>query len=459
MGDYNPHYYRILFMYNQQTATSCPTIYVPLIFRHRSKHIYSSDYAQINRDMLRDWILNKCSFNWINICEHIASIESTSQSAYEMQQQARNKMRAVLKVDVHSDEVIQGVSFRVNNNESVPEQFQVVVSNFCLEYTCETFDGYREAVRGAVSLIEPNGYLIQGGVLNAKEYSFGRRRFKCHSLSKQQLVHALKVIIAQQQPSYGLSLKRLALPLKMEKERCEAVLHSPDDYETHFDPEQYLAHFFSRKALSDGTRLSLFALPTFARMIECEMAEDERMSLCDIGSGPTIYSAICFRSCVKSITLTDYLAKNLDCIDEWMAGNENAFDWTPLISIVTRTEGECPVSEKDISEIESKARSLIRSGGTYQADITQAFLSNKHFMQKQFDIIVSVFCLESATTDYQTYCQSMSNMLELLRPGGRLILGSVVEDDRYMSDDSTMFSLLSLTEDEISFAAQQGTWM
>ena len=34
---------------------------------------------------------------------------------------------------------------------------------------------------------------VQGGVLNAKEYSFGGKRFRCHTLTKQQLISALKV--------------------------------------------------------------------------------------------------------------------------------------------------------------------------------------------------------------------------------------------------------------------------
>ncbi|KHN73469.1 putative methyltransferase B0303.2 [Toxocara canis] len=170
-----------------------PTVYVPIVFRNRAEHIYSSDYAEVNREAVRMWVEERCKFDWVHICEHIASIEPKKQSALEMQQQARKKLRAILKVDVHSDEVIQGVHYKVGDTpQPIPKLFQVVATIFCLEYASETFDDYRRAVRGAVSLIETGGYLVQGGVLNAKEYSFGRRRFKCHTLTKQQLLQSLK---------------------------------------------------------------------------------------------------------------------------------------------------------------------------------------------------------------------------------------------------------------------------
>lgn len=40
------------------------------------------------------------------------------------------------------------------------EQFQVVVCIFCIEYASENYDEYRNALRNAVSLIEPSGFLV-----------------------------------------------------------------------------------------------------------------------------------------------------------------------------------------------------------------------------------------------------------------------------------------------------------
>uniref|UniRef100_A0A183U3N9 Methyltransferase n=1 Tax=Toxocara canis TaxID=6265 RepID=A0A183U3N9_TOXCA len=77
-----------------------PTVYVPIVFRNRAEHIYSSDYAEVNREAVRMWVEERCKFDWVRICEHIASIEPKKQSALEMQQQARKKLRAILKVSI-----------------------------------------------------------------------------------------------------------------------------------------------------------------------------------------------------------------------------------------------------------------------------------------------------------------------------------------------------------------------
>ncbi|VDM45158.1 unnamed protein product [Toxocara canis] len=235
----------------------------------------------------------------------------------------------------------------------------------------------------------------------------------------------------------------------------EEKIFFPEHYETKFDPYAYLTHYYSRKALDDGTRLSLFALPTFARIIEREMREDERQSLIDIGAGPTVYTAICFRDVVKRVCLTDFLQKNLDILNDWL-DRKRTFDWSPLIRIVCRMEGECLVNGDEVHDIEEQARSLVTAGGIYHADVTTSPCCQRERLPiQQFDILVSVFCLESACTNYESYCQAMANMLELLRPGGRLIIGSVLDEDRYVSGKSTVFSLLALSEEEIRLAAEK----
>ncbi|KAK5972076.1 hypothetical protein GCK32_013045, partial [Trichostrongylus colubriformis] len=75
-------------------------------------------------------------------------------------------------VDVQKIPVIQGVHWQ-RESSSIPEKFQVVSTVFCLEYSCETLDGYQQAVRGACSLIEDGGYLENGMATSCAEgYKF-----------------------------------------------------------------------------------------------------------------------------------------------------------------------------------------------------------------------------------------------------------------------------------------------
>lgn len=109
--------------------------------------------------------------------------------------------------------------------------------------------------------------------------------------------------------------------------------HKPDDYEHDFDPDAYLKHYFAREAIEDGTRMSLFALPVFAYSMLQSMPPQERETLLDIGAGPTVYTALCFRDTVNTVYLSDYLEQNLQVLRQWR-NNSSAYDWKPTIKVI-----------------------------------------------------------------------------------------------------------------------------
>ncbi|CAI2349550.1 unnamed protein product [Caenorhabditis sp. 36 PRJEB53466] len=218
----------------------------------------------------------------------------------------------------------------------------------------------------------------------------------------------------------------------------------PEDYVKKFDPEAYLQFYFSKDAIEDGTRVSLFALPVFAHIMLQTMRPSERETLLDIGAGPTVYSALCFRDVAKTVHLSDYVERNLDVLRKWIR-HEETIDWVPTIKVIKRTEGG-PVPTQDVCrDVEEKARGLVKCGGVHFADIHQTDvvpeMSGKHV-----DILVSIFTLESACHTYEEYCKCVANMMRLLRPGGRFVIGSVLEDDAYNSGTQTIFHLLNLRE-------------
>uniref|UniRef100_A0A915ESH3 Uncharacterized protein n=1 Tax=Ditylenchus dipsaci TaxID=166011 RepID=A0A915ESH3_9BILA len=192
-----------------------PTVYIPIAVRHRAKNVFTSDYAQ-------GWIQGESKFDWTSICKWLANIESTSESPEEMIKEARKNMRAVLKVNVHEDQVIQDVEFKMDS-VVIPKQFDVVTCIFCLEYAGETLKEFKKAVKGATSLIKPGGYLIQGGVLHADEYGFGGKRFSSHPLTREQLVNALAengMCTTDNHPDFRLIIN-LEVFLLFSKRRCE----------------------------------------------------------------------------------------------------------------------------------------------------------------------------------------------------------------------------------------------
>ncbi|CAJ0578797.1 unnamed protein product, partial [Mesorhabditis spiculigera] len=224
-------------------------------------------------------------------------------------------------------------------------------------------------------------------------------------------------------------------------------MHRPEDYDREFDPDAYLQYYFSKEAIEDGTRISLFALPVFAQVILQTVPERERQTLLDIGAGPTVYSALCFRNVVKRVYLTDYVNKNLDILKEWLH-KTNPYDWQPTIKVILRSEGSSPPSDNELKKIEEKTRDLVADGGILWGNVHLERVVPE-LPLKKVDVVLSVFCLESACHNYDQYLSCMKNITAPLRDGGKFILGSVLEDDAYNSGRQKIFSLLYLTEEMI----------
>lgn len=116
-----------------------------------------------------------------------------------------------------------------------------------------------------------------------------------------------------------------------------------------------------------------------------------------------------------------------------------------------RTEGYCTYPDP-CQIMETESREAVLNGGLYRSNVHEpTVLLDAPNVKANFDIMVSVFCLESACTELTEYDKAMSNMIKLIRPGGFLILGSVIEDDCYTAGVKegkvTFFTLLSLTEE------------
>uniref|UniRef100_A0A0N5B1T2 NNMT/PNMT/TEMT family protein n=1 Tax=Strongyloides papillosus TaxID=174720 RepID=A0A0N5B1T2_STREA len=243
-----------------------------------------------------------------------------------------------------------------------------------------------------------------------------------------------------------------------EKKEEDVIVFTADDYETEFDAEAYLKFYYSEEAMETGTRLSLFALPMFAHIIKNSIPDPKkRCTLIDIGAGPTVYSALCFRDVVEKIYLTDYVDQSLNILNNWK-NKTSDFDWKSVIRIIKRTEGGVPLVGNEFDEIEEKARDCVRKGGILKVDVHQNEICNwKEYGidESQFDVLVSVFCLESACSNYDEYKKCLQRLADIIKPGGKMILGSVIEDNVYnsgvnsKSGKSTIFTLLHLTQEFI----------
>ena len=65
--------------------------------------------------------------------------------------------------------------------------------------------------------------------------------------------------------------------------------------------------------------------------------------------------------------------------------------------------------KKDVAEIEEKARTVVFKGGIHDADVHQRLVMGATGFSKHFDILVTIFCLESANSSLEQYKCSMRN--------------------------------------------------
>lgn len=128
-------------------------------------------------------------------------------------------------------------------------------------------------------------------------------------------------------------------------------------------------------------------------------------------------------------------------------------------------------TDDEVHRVEDNTRRLVKAGGVLWSNVhdqdicpdlpVKQVCEKAHSSRIQVDIMVSVFCLESACSTYHEYCTALENMvcfainsrsyfqMRKLRSGGRFVLGSVLDDDNYNSGRSVIFKLLRLSEEEI----------
>ncbi|KAJ1373067.1 hypothetical protein KIN20_035398 [Parelaphostrongylus tenuis] len=103
-----------------------PTIYVPIVLRNKALQIFTSDYAQVNREVLQSWVENRSTFDWSEVCGLISSIESSEEPPSVMQDNARSKVMAVLEVNVHEIPVIRSIHWQRKDCE-IPQKVRACI--------------------------------------------------------------------------------------------------------------------------------------------------------------------------------------------------------------------------------------------------------------------------------------------------------------------------------------------
>jgi hypothetical protein len=210
-----------------------------------------------------------------------------------------------------------------------------------------------------------------------------------------------------------------------------------------FDPRAYLDEYY-RDLGAENMALLRFHAEVFSGL-------PQGGSLLDFGGGPTIYPLISAAPRVAQIHFTDYLESNLDEVRRWLAGQPDAFDWSDFIRAALELESSERCSAADVEQ----RASAIRERVTRLAGCDASRTPPLEYPHLPYEIVLSNFCAESATSDRAQWQSYMGNIASLLKPGGWLVISALKGATSYAVGSSS-FPAVDIAEDDLLELLEDG---
>ncbi len=111
----------------------------------------------------------------------------------------------------------------------------------------------------------------------------------------------------------------------------KSIVNDRESFLSKWNSQAYLEDFY-KKLEEPAMRIIITFLPN----VVARLPSGGR--LLDIGSGPTIHVAACFRNNKDEIYLSDYLPQNREELLDWVRGR-GQFDWSTVLKLIATQEG------------------------------------------------------------------------------------------------------------------------
>ncbi|NXN37789.1 NNMT methyltransferase, partial [Rhinoptilus africanus] len=218
-----------------------------------------------------------------------------------------------------------------------------------------------------------------------------------------------------------------------------------DVYQQSFNPQEYLREYYRLSDSQGKTKTFLMEnLRALAKMFSLEGLRGN--TLIDVGCGPTIYQLLSACENFEEIIALDYTDQNRRELEKWLKKEAGAFDWRPVVEYVCELEGD----RGKWAEKEEKLRKKVRQ--VLKCDVTKANPTEPVSLPPG-DCIVSTLCLEGACKDLATFRSALRNISALVKPGGHLVMITVLRET-YYAFSNQVFSCLRLEKNEVEEAVQ-----
>ncbi|XP_075579405.1 nicotinamide N-methyltransferase [Pelecanus crispus] len=224
-----------------------------------------------------------------------------------------------------------------------------------------------------------------------------------------------------------------------------AVFTEADVYQQRFDPQAYLKEFYN---LSDSQgEQNTFLVQNLRSLLKMFSLDGLRGdTLIDVGCGPTIYQLLSACERFQEIIALDYTDQNRRELEKWLKNEAGAFDWRPVVKFVCELEGD----REKWAEKEEKLRRKVKQ--VLKCDVTKANPTDPVSLPPA-DCIVSTLCLEAACKDLATFRSALRNIGALVKPGGHLVMLTVLQET-YYGFNKQVFSCLYLEKEAVEEAVE-----
>uniref|UniRef100_A0A915IJ54 Uncharacterized protein n=1 Tax=Romanomermis culicivorax TaxID=13658 RepID=A0A915IJ54_ROMCU len=213
-------------------------------------------------------------------------------------------------------------------------------------------------------------------------------------------------------------------------------LNSRLEYKQNFDASSYLREFYSKYDNDPAMHVVLTLLPNVVRRLPVGGR------LLDVGSGPTVHVAMCFRKTAQNIYLSDYSDDSRKELFHWLLSYRywpaEKFDWSSITKFIAEREGESDKWDR----IENETRKKIK--GILPCNVLKPHVIP--IKNKKFDIVTTFFCLEAACNTVQEYRTAVKNVTSLIEPGGNFVMGGLLQQSWYKTGGKC-YKCLYLTEE------------
>lgn len=182
-----------------------------------------------------------------------------------------------------------------------------------------------------------------------------------------------------------------------------------------------------------------------------------RITVLDIGGGPTIYQHIGLSLVAQHITHSEYLEHNRRVVLSWLRKEEEAHDWDGYFALMqgmlnrdadfikwlkkARVSTDRKVAAHarevysiltsgDVQPFKHRVRTVIGEDVVH-GDVFHPRLGLTRTVQKTFDIVTANFVVEGATADWQEWRRGMEHLMGHVESGGYLIMTAIKNAEWY----------------------------